>query len=452
MNGILTGKLSTYENAFQAVDVTSSDMKNAIKDWNELYYLQKKTKEEDPCQQIPYTIVRKLTKAVWSEYEASSKDGFALQVLEALHDAGADAIQEALIGGMCYMKPIPGKDRFSFAVIPRGNYLTFARNAAGMPTDVGMIEQLIKGKHYYTLLERRTVDAQGFLTIRNALYCSYNRDNLGQPVALTAVPEYADLQPEYTFRVPVGSVGLVPVRTPIKNNVDGSRDAVSVYAAAVGLIHNINRNEAQLNAEFELGRKRLIASSDMFKRDKKTGQLMMEDDLFVAVDDDAESVGVTIFSPELREASFLARKQDYLRSVENIIGLKRGLLSEVEAVERTAKEITSSEGEYSLTVVDFQRSWAAAVYEALRVCAVLGQLYRIPGAKEIGEDQVIISFGNGILYDEEATRLRMREDVQAGLLKPERYVGFTYGMPYDTEAQRAKIRKELMPATVEEAE
>lgn len=53
---------------------------------------------------------------------------------------------------------------------------------------------------------------------------------------------------------------------------------------------------------------------------------------------------LAIFSPALREQSFLARKQSYLRAVESIIGLKRGLLSEVEEVERTAKEIISSAG------------------------------------------------------------------------------------------------------------
>lgn len=452
MNGLLTGNLTSYEAAFQSVDVTSSDMKAAVKDWNNLYYLQVATKKEDPCQQIPYTIVRKLTKAVLSEYTASSKDSFATQVLDSLWLAAPDALQESLIGGMCYLKPVPGKKGFTFAVIPRDNYLAFARGADGLPTDIGTAERTVQGKNYYTLLERRTVDARGFLTIKYALYRSFSENDLGQQVDLKTLPQYADLPPAYTFRQPVGSIGLIPLRTPIKNNIDGSKDAVSVYAAAVGLIHNINRNEAQLNAEFELGRKRIVASSDMFSVNQITGEREITDDVFVAVNEDADSIGITTFSPEFREASFLARKQDYLRSIENIIGLKRGLLSEVEAVERTAKEITSSEGEYSLTVVDFQRSWENAVMEALRVCAVLGQLYRITGAKEVSEDQVVINFGNGVLYDEETTRLRMLGEVQAGLLMPERYLGFTYKLPCEDEAQRAKIRKDYMPGAIEEAE
>ena len=109
----------------------------------------------------------------------------------------------------------------------------------------------------------------------------------------------------------------------------------------------------------------------MLKRDTD-GHTRFKDHLFVGLDEDIETVGVTIFSPALREQSFLARKQEYLRNVESVIGLKRGLLSEVEAVERTAKEITSSEGEYSLTVIDIQNMWNDAVFEACRLCGILG--------------------------------------------------------------------------------
>ena len=47
--------------AFRAKDITSVAMKKAIGDWYDLYYLKERTEKEDPCQQIPFTIVRKLT-------------------------------------------------------------------------------------------------------------------------------------------------------------------------------------------------------------------------------------------------------------------------------------------------------------------------------------------------------------------------------------------------------
>lgn len=437
--------------AFQARDITTTAMKASIEDWFRLYYLQKPTKDEDPCQQIPFTIVRKLTKTTFSEYTATSKDVFAGQILDSLAAVSAEAAQYAFIGGVSLLKPLPLEGGFDFSVVRRDALLVFGRDPKGRLTDIGTWEKTIQDKYYYTLLERRTVDERGFLTIKNMLFRSGAENELGQRVALTALPQYAEFLDVYTFQEPVGSVGLVPVKVPVENCVDGSKDAVSVYASAVGLIHNINRNEAQLNGEFERGKSRLVVSSDMLSVDKN-GRRGLNDEVFVGLDDDQETVGVTIFSPELREASYLARKQDYLRSVENIIGLKRGLLSEVEAVERTAKEITSSEGDYSLTITDFQGMWETAARESLRLCGVLGRLYRIPGAHDIPDDAAVFNWGNGVLFDEEKTRQRMLGEVQAGLLQPERYVGFVYKQPCDTAAQREKIRRDYMPEMAMEEE
>ncbi len=442
---------SNLQLAFQAQDITSPAMKKAIEDWFRLYYLQEPTKEEDPCQQIPLTIVKKLTKATFSEYSATSKNAFAQQVLDALRNVRGAAAQQAFIGGMSLLKPLPNKDGFSFSVVRRDSMLVFGRDAKGQLTDIGTWERTVQGKHYYTLLERRTVDAQGYLTIKYSLHRSYTEGDLGSLVPLATLTRYAELQEAYTFPEPIHSVGLVPVIVPTENCVDGGSDAVSVYAAAVGLIHNINRNEAQLNGEFERGKSRIVASADMFRKDKN-GNRAITDDVFVGLDDDPETVGITIFSPTLREASFLARKQDYLRSIENIIGLKRGLLSEVEAVERTAKEITSSEGDYSLTVTELQQMWETAVKEALQLCGVLGRLYHIPGASDLPDDAAVFNWGNGVLYDEEKAYKELKEQVSMGLLQPERLVGWYHNLPCDTPTQREKIRKDYMPGAVEEEE
>ena len=178
----------------------------------------------------------------------------------------------------------------------------------------------------------------------------------------------------------------------------------------------------------------------------------LQDHIFVGLDEDPETVGITIYNPNIREASFLARKQEYLRNVENVIGLKRGLLSEVEAAERTATEITSSAGDYNLTVIEFQSAWEAAIREAMRVCSVLGQLYKITNACEIKEEDVAVSWGNGVLYDEGKTWEEYKDLVAKGLLKPEIAVAWYFDMPYETEEDLQKVREQLMPAMLEEDE
>lgn len=180
----------SYRDVFRAADITTDAMKHAIKDWRELYYQRAATEREDPCQRIPFTIVRKLTKTTFSEYTASGKDDFCQGVLDALDKKREKAMQKALIGGECKLKPVPGKNGFRFAVVPRENILVFGRDVDGNMTDIGTMETIIRNQFYYTLLERRTVDANGYLTIRNYLRKSTTEGSLGQPTPLTEVPEY----------------------------------------------------------------------------------------------------------------------------------------------------------------------------------------------------------------------------------------------------------------------
>ena len=258
-----------------------------------------------------------------------------------------------------------------------------------------------------------------------ALFRSGDGQTLGVQVPLDTLEKYAGLVPDLVLPG-VDSIGLVPVRCPQENTVDGSPDAVSVYAPAAGLIHNVNRNEAQLDREFENGRSRVFASADLFKTGAD-GRKRLDDDLFVGLDDDPETVGVTVFSPTLREASFLARKTEYLRNVESLIGLKRGILSDVEAAERTATEVTSSAGDYNLTIIDFQRMWESAAREAVRVCEILGRLYKVfSGSAVDPEKDVTIEYKSehaevvaALAEDQTAVGLLPQPFVTTALMKNE---------------------------------
>lgn len=435
----------SFEDAFKAKDVTSQPMREAVEEWFRLYYQREPTEESDPCQRIAYTVVNKLTKTAFGEYTANSDDEFARAVLNILDAVKKKAMQNALIGGEAWIKPVLSRDGFAFSVVSRDNVLIFGRDGQGVPTDIGAAEYSVSGRNFYTLLERRTVDSRGYLTIRNMLYCSEMPNTLGRRVSLTELERYEDFPEEYTFREPMGGLGMAWLKTPMENCVDGSNDGVSVYAPAVGLIHNIDHNEALLNGEFDRGQSRIIVSDDLLRKDR-TGRRRLEDKIFVGgFDENPEDMTPIIFSPQLREASFLARKQEYLRNVESEIGLKRGILSEVEAEERTATEITSSAGDYNLTIIDFQSMFEDAVREALRLCGVLGRLYHVPGSHDVNPDKISIDWGDGVLYNRDKVNQEMLSQVQAGLLRPEMYLGWYYEMPTKTPEDLAAIRKKYMP-------
>lgn len=442
-----SNKIQGMEAAFGVKDITSREMQAAISDWFRVYFDGTSDKDADRCQRIPVVIVNKLYKTIFSEYElktAGKNDAFFAPILRRLNAVKKRAMQYMLIGGECFIKPILSNGSFDFVVVRRDLFKPFSRDASGKITSVGSAEITVIDNKYYTLLERRTVGSNGFLTVENRLYKSDSPGMLGAEIPLSSLDKYALINPRITIPN-IYNLGMVQLVNPMSNMVDGSPDGVSVYASAIGLIHNIDRNERQINDEFENGTSRIIASADMLKTDLFGGSAV-RDKVFTALEGDEESVGITIFSPALRESSYLARKQEYLRNIESLIGLKRGILSEVEAAERTATEITSSAGDYNLTIIDFQRAWEDMVRELLDTCVRLGDAYNIAHVSNFDpEKDVVINWGNGILYDEDQVWADYKSMVSSGLLKPELAIAWYFNLPCETDADLDNIRTKYMP-------
>ncbi|WP_425371082.1 hypothetical protein [Gemmiger formicilis] len=260
-------------------------------------------------------IVGKLCRTVFAEYETrlppEAPDPLR-RSLSALNAAAKTAMQYALVGGECLLKPVPRDGAFDFAAIRRDCYVPLARDAHGSLLAVGTMERHSVDGRQYALLERRTAGADG-LTIETRLF-ELNGQTLGRCVPLATLPACAELVPQLVLPG-VQGVGLAVLKTPLMNCVDGSTDAVSIYAPAAGLLHALARCEEQLNAEFANGASRVFASEDLLRPDAQ-GRRALQDDLFVGLPDDPANVGVTVYSPALREGSYLARKQDLLRGCE----------------------------------------------------------------------------------------------------------------------------------------
>lgn len=443
LSALFNNNISSFQEAFGVKDITTEEMQNAIKECFDLYFSVEDSDTEDDCQRLPVIIVNKLIKTIFGEYEATSEDGdgsFAEMVLDGLDEIKKQAMQYCLIGGECLLKPIPKGESIEWLPIRRDCFIPLGRDAHGRLTSVGTAEFTVENETFYSLLERRTVE-NGKLTIETRLFSSTDATSLGTPVRLDSVERYADLEPEFVLNI--DNIGLVQIKTPLLNDVDGTSDGICVFEPARKLIVNINRNERQFNDEFELGQTRLIVSGDMLRTNGGTKTL--SDKVFTALDDDPENVGIHPFSPAFREQSYLARKTEYLRNIESLIGFKRGILADVQEQERTATEITSSQGDYNLTIIDFQEVWSKAVEDACTLASEIGQIYKIKGAKDIDPDKLSIDYGDGVLYNRTQTANEMLTMVGAGLLKPELYLAWYYELPHSTPEDLENIRKEYMP-------
>lgn len=436
---------SYLEQAFGKNDVTTPRMRAAVREWFDLYYGTARS-GESAALRLPVLIVGKLCRTVFAEYETRLPPGPAgkaawmggnLAALDAVRKA---AMQYALVGGECLLKPVPDGAGFSFVPVRRDCFVPLGRDGAGRLQAVGSMELIQGGGSRYALLERRTAGADG-LTIETRLF-ELAGGTLGRCVPLDTLPQCAALLPEL-FLPGVPGVGMAALRMPTMNCVDGSADAVGVYAPAVGVIRALARLERQLDEEFANGASRVFASEDLLRGAGAEGHTL-RDSLFVGLPEDPANLGVTVYSPTLREQSYLARKQDLLRSCESLIGFKRGILSEVEAAERTATEITSSAGDYSLAIQDLQDAWADAMRQALALCDALGQVYGLCGAEPFDAAAATVDWGDGVLYDRTRVWAEYQAMVSQGLLRPELALAWYFDLPHGTEADLAAIRQRYL--------
>lgn len=435
---------SYLEQAFGKADVTSPRMQAAVREWLTLYFGEPR-REEDPSDRLAVLIVSKLCRTVFSEYESRVAGPRAAELapcLDRLNAVRARALQYALVGGECLLKPVPAGRGFDLVPIRRDCYVPLGRDSRGGLTAVGTMELMRQGRGGYALLERRTAGEEG-LTIETRLF-ELTGDALGRELPLAALPRTASLSPSLLLPG-VKGVGLATLRTPLLNCVDGGPDPVAVYAPAVELIHAVARLEHQLGRELENGASRVFASEDLLRQDP-AGRRALEDDLFVGLLDDPANVGVTVYSPALRVEQYLARKQDLLRSCESLIGLKRGILSEVEDTERTATEVSSSSGDFSLTVRDFQLMWDAAAREAMALCDALGRVYGLwRGESFDPAADLVVDWGDGVLFDRTRTWNEYTRMVSDGLLRPELALAWYFDLPHESEADLAAIRSRYLP-------
>ena len=431
---------SYLEQAFGAGDCSSMKMRAAVREWMDLYYGAPRS-GEDGSSRLAVLIVSKLCRTVFAEYEARVPgDNFSWcgKYLNNLNKIAKTAMQYALIGGECLLKVV-GTD---IVPIRRDCYLPLGRDNKGNLTSVGMMETLFANGKKYVLLERRS--RLGMSTkVENRLF-EVSGQALGRRVPLDTLPACEGLPDEQILHG-VHQLGLGVLRLPTVNCVDGSTDPVSIYAPAVGLIHALARCEDQLDHEFLNGASRVFASEDLLRTDA-SGRRGLRDDLFVGLPDDPANVGVTVYSPTLREGSYLARKQDILRSCESLLGLRRGILSETQAEvqPRTATEIAATSVDYDLTIRSLQRAWQDCVDSTLMVCSALdctlcGENW-VPSA-------VQYDWGDGVLYDRARVWAEQREMVADGMLRPEIALAWYYNLPAETEDDLRRVREKYMPNT-----
>src|SRR5690606_11593570 len=127
------------------------------------------------------------------------------------------------------------------------------------------------------------------------------------------------------------------LKMPMANTIDTrSPLGISVYARAVGLIEEADKQYSKILWEYEGSELAINASMDLFKDDNTLPK--GKDRLYRKLDTDVEDF-FEEWSPQIRDQSLFNGLNKLLQRIEFACGLAYGTLSDVQLVEKTAEEV-----------------------------------------------------------------------------------------------------------------
>jgi A118 family predicted phage portal protein len=212
-------------------------------------------------------------------------------------------------------------------------------------------------------------------------------------------------------------------RNPIKNEIDGSFCGVSVYDASVEMIKKTDVQFGRLDWEFESGER--IIHVDMValqaQANVKTGKTdyvmpKLNKRLYKGLNLQAGTSEELYkeYSPEFRDQSIISGLNAYLRRIEFNVSLSYGDLSDVQDTEKTATEARIAKKRKYNMVTAIQSNLKECLEDLVYALAFYNSMTRTGY-------EFVCSFKDSILVDEETERAQDRQDMAAGIMRPEEY-------------------------------
>lgn len=308
----------------------------------------------------------------------------------------------ALALGSGIWKPYQSGSRIGVTFVPATGYYPVANNTEGELTEAVFVDQITDSDNYYNrlewmhvlegpedyhdserdLLEELDLDAAASypcVQVISLAYLSSTKDGLGSRVELGVRPEWADIEP-VAYLTGLSKLPVGQFVTPIVNTVDPTSDlGAAMFAPAIPQIIDADVQYTRLDWEYEGGE--LAVDTDVnYLKPSAGGQTLTDDEslrrfgvpakalkseephhrdrLFHGID---VNTGITqsapfyqVFSPALRDNSYLGGLNQYIRNIESHAGLSYGVFSQMAEVEKTATEIVNSRQKLYTTISDLQ--------------------------------------------------------------------------------------------------
>jgi len=375
---------SSVKQALKLDMLLSTRMTEALQAWSLMYTNQAAWLTNDVkslnlaaaiAAEIGFTVTTEMSFNVTGSARA---DYLAAQLQPVLNALQTYTEYGSAKGGLVF-KPYISGDKIIVDFVQADMFYPIAFDSNGNMTACVFADQKTVGNKFYTRLESHAL-VDGKYQIKNFAFQSTARDMLGNSCSLSFVDSWAELATEAEI-LNIDKPLFAYFKMPFANNIDTTSPlGVSIYARAVDLIEQADRQWSDFLWEFESGKRALYTDPIAFGKGKDNKPILPDKRLYRLLELNGKIDQPGLFedwTPTLREVNLLNGLDAILRRIEFNCGLSYGVLSNPEAVALTATEIKAGNQRYYVTITNIQKALGKALNDllyAMDVWATLGNL------------------------------------------------------------------------------
>jgi len=420
----------------------TSKMANQIELWSRLYegkapWLSETVQSAELPTAIASEIARMITLELKSEITGSPRAAFLNETYKRILSSLRLQVEYGCAKGGLIFKPYVTSKGIAIQYVQADSFFPIDFDGSGNMTKCVFLEQFRKGNKVYSRLEIHDL-TNDILTIRNRAFLATNDYSLGSEISMAMVDRWSELAPEAKLtgldQLPFGYF-----KVPLANNQDtDSPLGVSVYSRAIGVIKEADKRYSQINWEYDAKEAAVHIASSLLKYDQSRDKVIYpggKDRLYREIEYSSGAVDkplIDIFSPDIRDSSLYNGFNNQLKRVEFNCNLAYGTLSDPQNVDKTATEIKTSKQRSYDFVSDCQTALQGALEGLVKAMDFYCGLYHLAPS---GSYQMSFDWDDSIIVDADIEREQDREDLAAGIMRPEEYRAKWYG---ETEEQAAK--------------
>lgn len=338
-----------------------------------------------------------------------------------------NVLEKALALGGMIIKPYISNEQLYLDFNYQGEFYPISFDDDGNITDIAFIDRFSDEKFLYTKVERQTfIYSSKQVIIENKAFRIRLQSNteddtvsdLGNQIPLSEVERWATISDEPITIENVEKPLYGFFKVPLANNIDlHSPLGISIFSPAISLIERADNQFSRLDWEYNGGQLAIDVDPTAVTYSEgyygtKVNLDQCQDRLYRNLDLGSDET-YNQWAPALRDANYLNGLNAYLNRIEDVIGLARGTLSQVDTEAKTATEIKLLKQRTYITISDLQKHLEMCILDVVYAMNVFVDLYELAPS---GLYDTKIDWKDSILTDTD-TELEQKLNLQsAGIL------------------------------------